>query len=685
MIDSRNIDFSSTNSLPSQESFVALNHLDRKLFTVAPDLFADTTYYVEAGANDGIKQSNTYYLEKVCGAKGLLVEPALNLYERLIQNRSSSNIFRCGALVSKDFSSELVKLIYCDLMTIPVGTGEGPESGYELKHFNDGSSALPKAMLTPIIFGAQAFCLSDILVESEAPISIDLLSLDVEGAELGVLHGIDFELHSFRYILIETWNIEAVEAFLLPKGYEPVHRLTDYDYLFRKKSNYQSESESIPDASELALKNVSLAISDEQQTESISSAITSKPEPPCFVDRLVSMINEEVEYTSPGKTIGLRENFYSKLLSLGLPPIEKQVINSSYFESITVTPLLKHSLLSEALKSAENQNEILQVNIYGLFHSMTTNTKRKAVLRKLINGLSPGIGLGEIRTINPDLLTSLPTNPGTVNIIFTNQYALFLEDAVAKLLNYLSAAPGTMLATYFTDSHHMLNHTAFFAAISDFLFLGHPTNISLASSINPNVYLLRNCLTQWEPFDAFAELHTGNYENRSQELFGWHNEYPQFPRRNKFLKCLNSSGFDETRLITNNEYQAFARLTAQDKLRHWLQYDHSIVVPTLYDLPIRFFDALSTGQNVLVPLGCTHLDKIIPCQDQQALGIFRYQDESVDSVTAAFAKALDARPSLHERLERSLYVARNHAIANIVEESLTQIIWRIALEHGLTA
>ena len=41
------------------------------------DIFKDVKngFFIEAGAHDGVNQSNTYLIEKVLGWNGLLVEP----------------------------------------------------------------------------------------------------------------------------------------------------------------------------------------------------------------------------------------------------------------------------------------------------------------------------------------------------------------------------------------------------------------------------------------------------------------------------------------------------------------------------------------------------------------------------------------------------------------------------------
>ena len=64
---------------------------------------------------------------------------------------------------------------------------------------------------------------------------IDLLSLDVEGYELSVLRGLDFDRHAPRYLLVEARYREEIDAFLAPR-YDTVAELGYRDVLYRLKS-----------------------------------------------------------------------------------------------------------------------------------------------------------------------------------------------------------------------------------------------------------------------------------------------------------------------------------------------------------------------------------------------------------------------------------------------------------------
>ena len=74
----------------------------------------------------------------------------------------------------------------------------------------------------------QAFTLNRILSESKyKKRQIDLLDIDVEGAELNVLKGLSFKLYKPKLICIEIWQ-DQIEEFNIKKN-------EIYKFLFKKK------------------------------------------------------------------------------------------------------------------------------------------------------------------------------------------------------------------------------------------------------------------------------------------------------------------------------------------------------------------------------------------------------------------------------------------------------------------
>jgi FkbM family methyltransferase len=166
----------------------AMHELDSKLDAI---IDRDGGFFVEAGANDGFAQSNTYWLERFRGWRGVLVEPMPELADEARLSRPAAAVFQC-ALVPGDYAEATVHMQFGDLMSTVQGVHDLDWSrhGVALGWFDPHELDVP------------ARTLSSILDEVGAP-EIDLLSLDVEGFEAPVLQGLDLERRAPRYLLVE--------------------------------------------------------------------------------------------------------------------------------------------------------------------------------------------------------------------------------------------------------------------------------------------------------------------------------------------------------------------------------------------------------------------------------------------------------------------------------------------------
>jgi len=201
-------------------------------------------FYLELGANDGLSASNTVFLEREYGWRGLLIEPALNRYLELIRNRADAgNILVCAACVSFGYDSEFVRLAYANLMTVSLSLETDLPD--ESAHLQSAVQWL-RDEREVVEFGAVARTLQSLLDEHSAPAVIDFFSLDVEGAELEVLKGVDHSRTRFRHLLVECRDIERLSAYLEPLGYEYQATLSRHqhpwqDYLFRDMTPHRED------------------------------------------------------------------------------------------------------------------------------------------------------------------------------------------------------------------------------------------------------------------------------------------------------------------------------------------------------------------------------------------------------------------------------------------------------------
>jgi FkbM family methyltransferase len=189
-------------------------------------------FYVELGAHDGALASNTYYFELNKGWKGVLIEPSPNLFLSCNSRRGLNNFVFCNACVPFNYKENFVEMKYLSSMTI----SNGLDLDIDDKFVERGDKNLIDGECT-FVFGAKSATLTSLLDKSNAPSLIDFISLDVEGAELDVLKGLDFGAYNFKYMVIECRNIERLSSYLANYGYSIEEKITHHDYLFKYTHN----------------------------------------------------------------------------------------------------------------------------------------------------------------------------------------------------------------------------------------------------------------------------------------------------------------------------------------------------------------------------------------------------------------------------------------------------------------
>jgi len=162
----------------------------------------------------------------------VLVEPIPHNYLKCLQNRSKQSKIFCNACVSLEYNQKFVEIIYSGLMSVALKLENDINNLYE--HAKLGKQFLSDSE-NNFSFGAIAKPLNNILMEANAPKQIDLLSLDVEGAEIEVLKGINHKEYRFKYICTESRKIEKITNYLSLNNYSYIKQLSEHDYLFQDK------------------------------------------------------------------------------------------------------------------------------------------------------------------------------------------------------------------------------------------------------------------------------------------------------------------------------------------------------------------------------------------------------------------------------------------------------------------
>jgi len=168
--------------------------------------------YMEIGAHDGVRESNSRFFDVCLGWSGLLVEPHPKNYERTVQLRP--NAHHLGLAPS--------------CMANETGTILFPEHMYTSAQVDEEGSTIE------IHCGPLQYYLDALDIRH-----IDFWSLDVEGSELKVLETVDFDRTHIDVIIAESENrlshlpeiqkkVKDVRELLQGKGYLMIKSVSVY-------------------------------------------------------------------------------------------------------------------------------------------------------------------------------------------------------------------------------------------------------------------------------------------------------------------------------------------------------------------------------------------------------------------------------------------------------------------------
>jgi FkbM family methyltransferase len=203
------MDFNKNYSLRDSDNLFLDDKID-KLFGGKQDGF-----FIELGANNGLLQSNTAFLEKNRNWKGILIEPNTKNFEFCKINRPNSICYNY-ACVSQDFTDEF---IYGDF-DLPPNDNGSLMSSINVLRLNSKKCDILKVPVST---------LTNILDKQTIP-KIDFLSLDVEGYEYSVLKGLDLDKYKPTYLLIEIYNVDfnTIKTYLEDKKYKLISNFSNY-------------------------------------------------------------------------------------------------------------------------------------------------------------------------------------------------------------------------------------------------------------------------------------------------------------------------------------------------------------------------------------------------------------------------------------------------------------------------
>ncbi|XP_066951698.1 uncharacterized protein [Macrobrachium rosenbergii] len=207
------------------------------------DIFGDKIEipgtFLEVGAYDGEFLSNTLWLEREFGWKGILVEANPYFFEQLLLKHRRSWAINVCLNIKPYPSKEKFVMGSSSPVNISHLASSGEDDDLVEKHISQGSSGLKdfKNNETQIEGMMEVQCVPVYtVIKALGRTHIDFFSLDVERAEMGILDTIPWDKLSFSVLAIEHATTDDLVAYLDERGYAHVASQSE-DHIFVNKAD----------------------------------------------------------------------------------------------------------------------------------------------------------------------------------------------------------------------------------------------------------------------------------------------------------------------------------------------------------------------------------------------------------------------------------------------------------------
>jgi len=173
--------------------------------------------YIEMGAIDGVKYSNTKFFEDHHGWTGILIEPNPVMFKSLKRNRP--NNYLSDSIVSDSLHE--VEFSYFDSENLAAVSGvTSTLTRHNKTNFFENDDIWFKEMRKShlITVKKKPITLDQIIIDSEMT-EFGFCSLDVEGHELNVLNSYSFDYEIMFFLIEVNPNSNEITKLMIEKDY----------------------------------------------------------------------------------------------------------------------------------------------------------------------------------------------------------------------------------------------------------------------------------------------------------------------------------------------------------------------------------------------------------------------------------------------------------------------------------
>ncbi|QDV82997.1 FkbM family methyltransferase [Planctomycetes bacterium TBK1r] len=179
--------------------------------------FKPEGFYVEVGGHDGRTFSNSFFFETV-GWNGIVIEANPALAESCRRSRPNATVVH-AAVVADPELKEIEFMIPSGARGVSLLGFSSFDPAHVRRIRNEGGEIQKTSVPARTL---------DSVLEQSGPETIDFISIDIEGAEMECLRGLDLQYWKPRFILIEDNSGGAdptVPDYMRSKGYVLLRRI----------------------------------------------------------------------------------------------------------------------------------------------------------------------------------------------------------------------------------------------------------------------------------------------------------------------------------------------------------------------------------------------------------------------------------------------------------------------------
>lgn len=158
------------------------------LFFKTPSKYNGT--FIEVGAADGVRSSNTLFFEESLGWKGLLIEGATENFLKLFANGRRPRSIKTYSAV-------------CTEQGVAKFLGDGMAAGAVEDMTRHHIESWGRHFKSLALYNVPCNTMTELTQKAKMPKTIDLMSVDIEGGERRAIETFDWDAHNVRVVIIE--------------------------------------------------------------------------------------------------------------------------------------------------------------------------------------------------------------------------------------------------------------------------------------------------------------------------------------------------------------------------------------------------------------------------------------------------------------------------------------------------